>query len=298
MKYRFNEYELDTESFCLSKNGKNVALKPLVFNLIIYLLENRDRLVTREELLKKLWNDREVSDATLSNHIKEARSALGDDGSRQSVIKTVHGRGYQFNLHLDDYSSVEKHNISVKTQNKYFYFISLFTLIALSILIFYSIQLHKKSELFNSLKRISKYQEATLLTFKTQAKRRDELVKMISERLHIKRNMQFEKFFSFYFKKMNNNEKFVFDQIRAMTETGLLVNNQNILKELYNHPAIYDHFKNAKALQQHLEFWLNKYQGIFKKRQDMCLLYVGVEDDVPYPYGIDDKIKKWLIDNE
>ena len=96
MIYRLGDIEVDTSNFRLSENGSTIAVEPQVFDLIVYLIANRDRLVTREELFDNLWTGRVVSDTSLSNHIKSARKALGDDGKKQLVIKTIHGRGYQF----------------------------------------------------------------------------------------------------------------------------------------------------------------------------------------------------------
>ena len=96
MIYRFDEFELDTQSYQLNKGGSPVAIEPQVFDLLQYLVANRDKLVTRRELFDTIWSGRVVSDTSLSNHIKSARKAVGDNGQQQAYIKTVHGRGYQF----------------------------------------------------------------------------------------------------------------------------------------------------------------------------------------------------------
>ncbi|MDJ0750241.1 MAG: winged helix-turn-helix domain-containing protein [Woeseiaceae bacterium] len=96
MIYRVGSAAIDPANFLLTRDGESVPVEPLVFDLIVYLLENRDRVLTRQELLDNVWANRVVSDTTLSNHIKSARQALGDDGQRQVVIKTIHGRGYRF----------------------------------------------------------------------------------------------------------------------------------------------------------------------------------------------------------
>ncbi len=71
-------------------------MEPQVFDLLIFLIKNRGRVVTREELLETLWSGKVVTDAALGVRIKDARKAVGDNGNRQEVIKTIHGRGYQF----------------------------------------------------------------------------------------------------------------------------------------------------------------------------------------------------------
>lgn len=96
MLYQFNNYEIDTENFTLKYNEIKIDVEPRVFDLIHYLIAHKDRLVTRDELFQNIWEGRTVLDATLSNHIKNARGALGDNGQAQKVIKTIHGRGYQF----------------------------------------------------------------------------------------------------------------------------------------------------------------------------------------------------------
>lgn len=96
MIYRVNNVEIDTSNFQLTENGAPISVEPKVFDLIVYMVTNRNRLITRQELFDNIWRGRIVSDTSLSNHIKSARKALGDDGQKQRVIKTVHGRGYQF----------------------------------------------------------------------------------------------------------------------------------------------------------------------------------------------------------
>lgn len=96
MIFRFDGCELNSENFTLQINGKMKLVEPHVFDLILYLINHRNKLVSRDELFKNLWAGRKVCDATLSNNIKCARAALGDNGERQIIIKTVRGRGYQF----------------------------------------------------------------------------------------------------------------------------------------------------------------------------------------------------------
>lgn len=96
MIYRFNQCTLDTERYQLSLRDKPVSVEPLVFDLLVYLVENRDRVVSREELLANLWEGKVVTDSALGARLKDARKAVQDSGSKQAVIKTFHSRGYQF----------------------------------------------------------------------------------------------------------------------------------------------------------------------------------------------------------
>ena len=93
---RFADCELDAGRFELRRGGAPVSIEPQVFELIVHLARNPGRLVTKDELIEKVWGGRIVSDAALASRIKSARRALGDDGAAQRLIKTVHGRGVRF----------------------------------------------------------------------------------------------------------------------------------------------------------------------------------------------------------
>jgi len=102
MIYRFDEFEIDTQNYQLCRQGQTVEIEPKVFDLLCYLVKNRNMLVTRDKLFENLWPGRVVSDTSLSNQINAARKAVGDNGQKQMVIKTVHGRGYQFVASTDE----------------------------------------------------------------------------------------------------------------------------------------------------------------------------------------------------
>src|SRR5688572_26741736 len=96
MKYQIAEYLIDTAQYRISSGDAPIPAEPKVFDLLVYLVQHRERVVTREELFKEVWDGREVSDATLSNHVKSARKVLGDSGELQKTILTIRGRGYKF----------------------------------------------------------------------------------------------------------------------------------------------------------------------------------------------------------
>jgi DNA-binding winged helix-turn-helix (wHTH) protein len=105
MRYRFVGVELDTDTYELGADNRRIDVEPQVFDVLIHLLVNRERVVTKEELLDSVWGDRFVSDSALTTRIKQARQAVGDDGRAQRVIKTVHGRGYRFVAVVDEATS-------------------------------------------------------------------------------------------------------------------------------------------------------------------------------------------------
>ncbi len=96
MIYQFGEYELDLELYQLRCAGVSRRLEPKAFNVLRYLIESRDRIVPKEELLAELWDSPFISDAALNSCIMAARRAVGDNGSTQQVIQTQRGRGYRF----------------------------------------------------------------------------------------------------------------------------------------------------------------------------------------------------------
>ncbi len=96
MIYAFLDFELDTNRIELRAGGVPIAVEPQVFALLRLLIENRDRMVTKDEIVEKVWKGRFISDAAIASRIRSARQAIGDDGRRQAVIRTVHGLGFSF----------------------------------------------------------------------------------------------------------------------------------------------------------------------------------------------------------
>jgi DNA-binding winged helix-turn-helix (wHTH) protein/tetratricopeptide (TPR) repeat protein len=96
MMYYFGDYVLDTRLYELRHAGVPCPLEPQVFALLLYLIQHRDRVISRHELLEHVWSDRVVSETTLDHRLMQARRAVGDSGRRQHCIKTVHSRGYRF----------------------------------------------------------------------------------------------------------------------------------------------------------------------------------------------------------
>jgi TolB-like protein len=96
MIYRFGPFELDTAKVELRSSGEVCCVEPQVFALLALLVDNRERLVSKEEIIEKVWDGRPVSDAAVASRIKSARKVLGDDGKTQQFIKTIHRQGFRF----------------------------------------------------------------------------------------------------------------------------------------------------------------------------------------------------------
>ena len=107
MHYAFANFILDVKKHELRRDGEIVAVEPQVFSLLIHLIEQRERVVSKEELIEAIWEGRFVSDSVVSSRIKSARKALGDDGRTQGFIKTIHGTGFRFVAGVEERAEIE-----------------------------------------------------------------------------------------------------------------------------------------------------------------------------------------------
>ena len=96
MRYLFEEYALDTDLRELHRGADVVTIAPQVFDLLDYLILNRERVVSRDYLINAIWNGRIVSDGALTTRLNVARSAIGDSGDEQRLIKTLPRKGFRF----------------------------------------------------------------------------------------------------------------------------------------------------------------------------------------------------------
>jgi TolB-like protein len=104
--FRFDEYALDTDGYILAKEGEPVPLEPQVFGLLQFLVQNRDRVVSKDDLIEHVWDGRIVSDAAITSAVNLARRAVDDDGKTQAVIKTFPRRGFRFVAAIAEDSNV------------------------------------------------------------------------------------------------------------------------------------------------------------------------------------------------
>jgi TolB-like protein len=96
VKFVFDGHTLDTGRRELFRGDRQVALQPQVFDLLVYLAQNRDHVVSKDDLIALVWGGRIVSDSTLTSRINAARTAVGDDGKRQRLIRTIPRKGFRF----------------------------------------------------------------------------------------------------------------------------------------------------------------------------------------------------------
>jgi TolB-like protein len=96
MQFHFSEHVLDARLRELTRAGETVGVEPQVFDLLVYLVENRDRVVSKDDLIEAVWDGRIVSESTLTSRINAARRAVGDSGKHQAVIRTIARKGFRF----------------------------------------------------------------------------------------------------------------------------------------------------------------------------------------------------------
>ena len=92
----FADCEIDLDRRELSCAERPVHIEPQVFDLLVYLIANRERVVSKDEILDAVWNGRIVSEATVSSRINSARQAINDSGQAQALIRTIPRRGFRF----------------------------------------------------------------------------------------------------------------------------------------------------------------------------------------------------------
>jgi DNA-binding winged helix-turn-helix (wHTH) protein len=278
------------------------------------LIRDYPQTIGKDELLEALWPRVVVTEWSLSRLVSDTRQLLRDNGEEQGLIRTVRGIGFRLlkepSLETD---SPPLHSVPAGVaaqpekplkQPLRKWFIGFVALAVVAFAVAWKIVSEHQDQvaarsaetasLLDSMQRLHSYQEMSFTAFKAQAARRDELAAAIEKRLHITRAEQFEKFFSKYFNQLNGDERFAFDQIRALTTGHLHEANQGMLDELERNPSLMKVIPSLTKLRQHLVFWLNKYQSAFVTRADMCILYAGVEDGVPYPTEADRDVAEWL----
>jgi TolB-like protein/Tfp pilus assembly protein PilF len=109
MIYRFGPFELDMAKVELRADGEVRPVEPQVFALLALLVENRERLVAKDEIIEKVWEGRPISEAAVASRVKSARKALGDDGISQRFIRTIHRQGFRFVAHANVVRAANAH---------------------------------------------------------------------------------------------------------------------------------------------------------------------------------------------
>ena len=96
MRYLFEDFALDTDRRELRRGFDAISLAPQVFDLLAHLIRNRERVVSKDDLVATIWNGRAISDSALTTRINAARSVIGDSGEQQRLIRTLLRKGVRF----------------------------------------------------------------------------------------------------------------------------------------------------------------------------------------------------------
>ncbi len=96
MPFLFSDCVLDPERRELTRSSQAVSVGPQVFDLLLYLVQNRDRVVSKDNMIEAVWGGRIVSESTLTSHINAVRKAIGDSGEDQFLLRTVPRKGFRF----------------------------------------------------------------------------------------------------------------------------------------------------------------------------------------------------------
>ena len=113
MIYRFDAYALDADRYELRRGGDLVAVEPQVLDVLLHLVRDRDRIVSRDDLIAGVWDGRIVSDSTLGSRISAVRHAIGDDGEQQRLIRTLPRKGYRFIAVVQESNEANREDIQV-----------------------------------------------------------------------------------------------------------------------------------------------------------------------------------------
>jgi TolB-like protein len=119
LRYLFDEYSLDTDLRELRRGAEVVSVAPQVFDLLDYLICNRECVVSKDDLIRAVWRDRIISDAALTTRLNVVRSAIGDTGEKQRLIKTLPRKGFRFvgTVREDQRRTVESTGSAVHSGN-------------------------------------------------------------------------------------------------------------------------------------------------------------------------------------
>ena len=108
MRYHFEDFVLDSDRRELVRGAETIGMGPQVFDLLLHLVENRDHVVTKDNLIDVVWGGRIVSESTVTSHINAVRKAIGDTGEEQRLLRTIPRKGYRFVGRLSEAGAPEE----------------------------------------------------------------------------------------------------------------------------------------------------------------------------------------------
>src|SRR5262245_17552235 len=112
MRYLFEDFALDADKRELRRGADTVSVTPQAFDVLVYLIRNRERVVSKDDLISAIWGGRAIADAALATRLNAARAAIRDDGDQQRLIKTLQRKGVRF---LGNVQEIDKPDADVGT---------------------------------------------------------------------------------------------------------------------------------------------------------------------------------------
>ncbi len=328
----FDDFEFYPHQQELRYQGQVCALEPKMLQLLSILISQRPKVVSKEELMANLWPDAVVSDWSLARLVSDTRKLIEDDGKQQSIIRTVRGKGFAFAAQVDEiiqtYETAENSSTPQPRSEHHpsdsrdassesldsratssradwklkqpwkLIVVAVIALLA-SVLIFQQFfatqSIHDQAEhRLQVMYEVQKNLRLTKTTYLAQKRRRNELKASLLAKSPEKTPLSSERRIRLHYPHLTSQERFIFDQIRAMTEGPMYQGNTQLLKLLNQHPELFREIETFQALYNHLSIWKSKYDRVFVHQPDMCFVFVGEEDGVPFPSEIDDLVDEWI----
>jgi len=288
MQTELGGYQIDTTHQKVLKNGQPVKWGDKANRLFILLLQAAPQTISKETIFNEVWKGRVVTENTLYKTIGQIRSELENN---DLSLESVFGEGYRL---------IEDASLNAGSSHTVFKTSKLQKLIAILFIIVlctgFGVYWHKQKEqlLISKMTELEGVLAVAKKSFMSQAARRNELGELLSQRFDLNQQDSWEKRFFHFYDQMNEQERFLCQQIRAYTDGPLYTKNREALAILTANPEIQDHIETTQELMTHLTIWLNKYERVFSDSEKMCLLYVGVEDNAHYPSEFDGQLSDWL----
>ncbi|ACA88993.1 winged helix-turn-helix domain-containing protein [Shewanella woodyi] len=293
MIYTFGHCHLNTKTHQLYVNDGLISLENRQFLLLQLLAKSGNQVVSRDHLLENLWPKQIVSDTSLSRLISDTRKLIGDDGKSQHIIKTCRGGGFML---VPPITMSDTEQPTLTSRRGIAVSVSLLGLLLLALTYLGYNAIPQKSDNYQLIITIQQQLDITKTAFIAQTKRRNELGKTLG--IEAGGDILWEQVFSAAYPDLTKRQKFIFDQIRGITQGAMYNGNQAIADILQQNPDLKNQIASLGPLLSHLNYWLAKYQQVFLQREDMCLLYVGREDGVPFPSRVDKDVADWLAANK
>lgn len=290
--------------------------------LQMLIMASPDR-VSKEALMKSLWPDTIVSEWSLSKLVSETRKLLDDDGTAQSVIKTHRGRGFSIGTDVTEIIAAFSENTHgpttltnavANTGPKHpvtsAHWWLLVAIGAAFLLLGYAYRQsdtvtndpagHRTNaaHLTDLMHQVQSQLLITKTAFRAQVNRRNQLGQLLQGRLPDFDTMSWEERLVAAHPGLTQDEMFLWQQIRAQTEGPLHKGNLALLTLIDEHPELLITLPQFAPLRAHLEVWLAKYHTVFLRYPAMPIVYVGVEDGVPFPSEIDQAVDRWLSERD